>query len=131
MQYLDNIIFDTSAILALINLEKGHDTVRPVLDRAIMSTVNVAEVAKFLIEKESYTRENVSSLIESTLYDIIPFTTSQAITSAEIIKETRPYGLSLGDRACIALSMETGYPIYTADRIWEKLSMNLDIVFVR
>ncbi len=131
MQYLGNIIFDTSAILALINLEKGYDLVLPIIDKAIMSTVNVAEVAKFLIDKESYTRAKASTLIDSTLHGIIPFTTSQALTSAEIIKETKKYGLSLGDRACIALSMETGYPIYTADKMWQKLDLDLDIVYVR
>ena len=37
------------------------------------------------------------------------------------------YGLSLGDRYCLALGAKLDLPIYTADKIWKSVEKHLDV----
>lgn len=125
------VILDASATIAALSNEKGAEKVKPLLPLSVMSSVNISEVAKYLIETNNKTKSQAEDIIDKTIQNIIPFTKSQAMLSAELIKVTKPFGISLADRACLALAMETGYPVYTADRLWEKLNLDLDIVFLR
>ena len=38
-----------------------------------------------------------------------------------------PLGLSLGDRTCLALALSRKIPAYTADRMWAKLDIDIEI----
>ena len=96
-----------------------------------MSSVNVAEVAKFLIEKRGLSKEEVSNIIHSLIEKIMPFDTKLALTSAAIIIQTKSLGLSLGDLACLALAISTGYTVYSSDRIWSQLELDCKIVVIR
>jgi PIN domain nuclease of toxin-antitoxin system len=58
---------------------------------------------------------------------ICPLTEAQARVAAELLTATRPYGLSLGDRVCLALAIERRAKVYTTDRIWTQVSKNLSI----
>ena len=52
--------------------------------------------------------------------------------SAGALREpTLEFGISLGDRACLALAIENGETILTADRIWERLSLGVGIEVIR
>ena len=102
------VILDASALITLLYEEKGYEIVASVLPKSIMSSVNVAEVAKFLIEKRGLSKEEVSNIIHSLIEKIMPFDASLALTSADIINQTKSSGLSLGDRACLALAISTG-----------------------
>jgi PIN domain nuclease of toxin-antitoxin system len=44
---------------------------------------------------------------------------------------TAPWGLSLGDRACLALARLRNLPAVTADRAWAKLDLAIPIEVVR
>ena len=62
---------------------------------------------------------------------IIDFCEEQALITAKIIKQTKQYGLSLGDRGCIALAMFKNYPILTCDKIWQKVDLNVEFIMGR
>jgi len=44
---------------------------------------------------------------------------------------TRRFGLSLGDRACLALAQQLQAPVLTTDRVWERLDIGVPIVVIR
>lgn len=119
---MNKVILDSSALLALIKGEKGAEKVEKLLGGIIMSTVNVSEVAAILAEL-SMTQDDCKFAIEPFLDSIIPFDTHQAYTAALLKNETKHKGLSLGDRACIALGITMELPIYTADKIWSELEI--------
>jgi PIN domain nuclease of toxin-antitoxin system len=97
-----------------------------------MSSVNVAEVAQYFISKKGISSEHIELIVLQLIQDIIPFDGQQAFTTASLIIQTKQYGLSLADRACISLGLSTGYPIYTTDRAWASLAMdNLSINIIR
>ncbi|MCE2731557.1 MAG: type II toxin-antitoxin system VapC family toxin [Rickettsiaceae bacterium] len=125
------VILDASALITLLSEEKGHEVVASILPKSIMSSVNVAEVAKFLIEKRGLSKEEVSNIIHSLIEKIMPFDTKLALTSSDIISQTKSLGLSLGDRACLALAISTGYTVYSSDRIWSQLELDCKIVVIR
>lgn len=125
------VILDASALITLLSEENGHETVASVLPKSIMSSVNIAEVAKYLIEKRGLTKEEVANIIQSLVETIIPFDTNLALTSADIIRQTKSLGLSLGDRACIALAISTGHTVYSSDRIWSRLELGCKIIVIR
>ena len=62
---------------------------------------------------------------------IEPFTEAQAILAAELREDTRAIGLSLGDRACIALGAELDADVYTADRAWAKVNLPCRVHLIR
>ena len=125
------VILDASALITLLSEEKGHEIIASVLPRSVMSSVNIAEVAKFLIEKRGLSKEEVSNIIQNLIETIIPFDTDLALISADIIQQTKVIGLSLGDRACLALALSTGYTVYSSDRIWSQLQLSCKIMVIR
>ena len=44
---------------------------------------------------------------------------------------TRAAGLSLGDRACLALAKSQGGLVLTADRVWATLDIGVEIELIR
>jgi PIN domain nuclease of toxin-antitoxin system len=48
-----------------------------------------------------------------------------------LVKVTRPFGLSLGDRACLALAIERKVTVYTTDRVWKSLNLGIEIEVIR
>jgi PIN domain nuclease of toxin-antitoxin system len=61
----------------------------------------------------------------------IPFTAEQAKAAGSMVAETRAWGLSLGDRACLALGLALQAPVYTADRSWKNLKLGVQIHVIR
>ena len=59
------------------------------------------------------------------------FTLSQAQIAGDLVVQTRHLGLSLGDRACLALALELGVPVYTADKAWKNLKLGIPIHVIR
>ena len=108
---------DASALLALVFREKGADYVRARLPLCHISAVNLAEVASRLSDRGMPDVE-AAELIHATGVDCVPFDARQALASARLRPETRVFGLSLGDRACLALAGTGKLTALTADRIW-------------
>ncbi|WP_017443104.1 type II toxin-antitoxin system VapC family toxin [Rickettsia gravesii] len=128
---MNKYILDSSALLALFNSETGSDKVEEVLPLSIMSTVNIAEVVAELDKKLNISFIQSKEMISASINKIVALDFDQAIEIGRLKKETEQFGLSLGDRACISLGLITGYPIYTADKIWTKLQLNCKIVLIR
>ena len=124
------IILDASAFIALISQEPGAQVIESVMDNSIMSALNASEVVKFLIDKKGYLIDEAKGILNQLIGEIIPFTAEQAYHAAELYLANKEYGLSLADRACLALSLVTGAPIYTADKIWSKVQ-GFHIILIR
>jgi PIN domain nuclease of toxin-antitoxin system len=103
-------------VLALINDEPGGDEVKAYLDRAVISAANLAEVAGKLADKGLNLQEITEVL--AILHDVRPMTAEQALMAGRLRAVTRDHGLSLGDRACLALAMELQVVALTADKAW-------------
>ena len=125
-----SVVLDSSALLAYLQREPGGDAVKEVLADSVMSTVNWAEVVG---KARSVHVETVGLLddLETLGLYIEPFSATQAEAAGGLIEQTRSLGLSLGDRACLALAIERGESVYTADRIWCRLNLDVAVETVR
>lgn len=100
------------------------------LPGAAMSAVNLAEVVAKLRERGLALAE-IRDALAGLALDIRPFATVQAYAAGDLRPATRDFGLSLGDRACLALAAELGVPAFTADREWARLKLGIDVQVVR
>ena len=125
------IVFDSSALIMLFAKEPGYESVRQNLKHAIISSVNIAEVYKYCIAVQKLTEDDCRNLIKLSGIKIIDFCEEQALITAKIIKQTKEYGLSLGDRGCIALAMFKNYPILTCDKIWQKVELDVEFIIAK
>lgn len=114
---MNTVVIDASAILAAILGETGGDTVFEVLDEAIVSTVNVAEVYTYAAINKLPT-EAIDVFFADTGIAIVSFDSVQAVTAGQLASITRKAGLSLGDRSCLALAKLRNAEVLTADRPW-------------
>lgn len=128
---MSKIVFDASALISLFAKEDGYQLIRKYIKNGVISSVNIAEVYKYCIETQNLTEEDSKSLIRLSDIKIIDFCPEQALISAKIIHKTKQCGLSLGDRACLALAMLKDYPIITCDKIWQKVDLNVEIIIAR
>lgn len=121
---------DASALLAYLQDEAGADIVETALSEAVISSVNWTEVLQKSLAS-GVEVEGMREELEALGLQVSPFTLEQAEAAARLWQATRPYGLSLGDRACLSLGLELGGPVLTADRVWTKLRMSVEIRVVR
>ena len=119
---MSKYVLDASAVLALIFLEPGWEAVDRVLPGSLMSTVNVAEALTKLIQ-DSISLDNATEEISKLNIEIIEFDLKSAAMTAELRPSTKHLGLSLGDRACLALAIQHDATAVTADKSWAKLDL--------
>jgi PIN domain nuclease of toxin-antitoxin system len=127
---LNDFVLDASALLTLLNAEKGADLVQELLPRAVISSVNLAEVVTRLSLLKMPEIE-IHEILDPLGLEIIPFDENQAFQAGVLSKITQSLGLSLGDRACLALAVTTHKNVVTADRIWKELKLGIEIQLVR
>ena len=128
---MNRVVLDASAILALLNEEPGAEMITlELLSQATTSTVNLAEVQAKLV-REGGDPEEVWGLILDPLPHVEPFTAEQAKIAGNLVQKTSALGLSLGDRACLALAIVLGAPVYTTDQPWKKLKVGIPIHLIR
>jgi PIN domain nuclease of toxin-antitoxin system len=112
-------VLDASAVLVYLQREIGYEKVRAALAQgAAVSTVNMAEVYAKVVDRDLPLTE-IAALLEGLGVRVIPFTDQDARESAGIYSRAKRFGLSLGDRACLALGLRLGLPVFTADRTWK------------
>jgi PIN domain nuclease of toxin-antitoxin system len=124
------VVLDSSALIAVLEDARGADIVEAVLDQSIMSAVNLAEVATKMVSRGSLFTD-LEDVIWSTAVEVIDFSDSAAFDCARLWTLGRPRGLSLGDRACLALARTYGVEAYTADRAWAALDLGVAVRLIR
>lgn len=127
---MTKVVLDASALLALINQEKGFEIVEKYLPNSIMSSINLAEVVTVLMRLGIPLAE-VNDLLVGIIKEIIPFDENQAYITAEWHQITKSLGLSLADRACLALASSKKLPVITADKAWGKIDKEIEIILLR
>ena len=128
---MNEVVFDASAMLAVIQHERGAENLTvEIRQNAIASTVNLAEVQSKLVKK-GYDPEEAWEDTLSTVIAEEPFTRDQARIAGDLIATTEKYGLSLGDRSCLALAIALKAPVYTTEQLWKILKVGIPIHVIR
>ena len=122
---------DASAILAYLFNERGAERLTPeVLADALVSTVNLAEVQTKLVKLGRSTEDAwIDAHSLGTL--AVPYTSEHARIAGDLITQTEKYGLSLGDRSCLALAIALNAPVYTTEQVWRNLKIGIPIHVIR
>jgi PIN domain nuclease of toxin-antitoxin system len=123
-------VLDASAVLAWLNLEIGGSEVGSIIARAAISAVNLSEIVTKLAERGK-SSDVIADMIDLLPCALVDFDAAQAAAAGLMSTETRKAGLSLGDRACLALAAAHGLPAWTSDRAWAKVDVGVDVRFIR
>lgn len=123
---------DASAILAVLFDEPGGDYVFAHLNGSEISIVNLSEVYATLLDG-GMDFDEAREIIEPLPMRSRSFREGHSWQVAQLRPLTKPFGLSLGDRACIAQAMFNELPVLTADRRMEsaKSLLGVDIRLIR
>ncbi len=124
------VVLDASAVLAFLQKEGGANVVTAAINDSVISTVNWSEVIKKLLTRNV----DVSSIAEkmrSLGLRILPFELVESEMAGAIYMITQESGLSLADRACLAVATKLDAPAYTTDREWLNVDLDLDIKLIR
>jgi ribonuclease VapC len=126
----ESFVLDASAVLCLLQEEKGAERVIEALPDAMIGAVNYSEVVAKLVEA-GIDEATVDSLIDKLQLNVIPFDRIQARHAGSLRSTTRKFGLSLGDRACLALAAAQGATALTCERTWTKFEAPCKVEAVR
>lgn len=125
-------VLDASALLALLLGEPSNEKARAVLTEAAMSAVNFAEVVGHFARHGANERD-IRLVLDPLPIERVGFDENLAVAAGLLLPATRRAGLSLGDRACLALASRLGVRALTADRSWQTIAaaMGVEIELVR
>lgn len=123
-------ILDASAILAVLQDEPGADRVYPALPGALVSAVNYAEVMSKLVEGGA-DRHKARQHVLALGIRVVDFDAGLADRVGELRRLTRHLGLSLADRACLALAEREQGSAFTGDRTWLGSVLGIDVQVIR
>lgn len=124
---MSSAVLDASALLACVHHEPGEEVViDALLAGAVMSSVNLSEVVARLSDGGMPAAE-IRATLASFELAVAPFDEDAALAAGLLRQATRPFGLSLGDRACVALAMREGLPALTGDRAWRDVGSTLGV----
>ncbi len=121
-----DVVLDASAVLAFLGGEAGAERVEPVLSGARVSAVNLAEIIGKLAERGA-TEADLQSILGPLNLTVDPFEEDQAWIAGAWRPATRALGLSLADRACLALAASRGARAYTTDRRWKEAGLGVEV----
>jgi PIN domain nuclease of toxin-antitoxin system len=129
---MSKVVLDTSAVLAYLFNEVGADKVYPVLEAGsgIISSVNYAELVGKLID-QTMPLDVIREILFDLELEIAEYNEAQAFATGTLLTVSKAYGLSLGDRACLALGMVMKLPILTADRVWLNVPLSTEVRVIR
>jgi PIN domain nuclease of toxin-antitoxin system len=123
-------VLDASALLAYLNDETGGNEVEALLDDALISTVNLAEVLHKAVRNDISATQLATDISGMGVHSVA-FDASMAVMTAELWSHTKHRGLSLADRACLSLATQLNAIAVTTDRAWADLNLpGIDIHLV-
>jgi PIN domain nuclease of toxin-antitoxin system len=127
-------VLDASAIYAVIKGEPGGLDVNKILDQSVATTYNIAEVVNKMVLRKQATHAESWLLLESLIPNTYPvdMELSEIATGFSQIIDSS-FGISLGDKLCLALGKHLNKTIYTADHAWKQFEtkLNLKIKLIR
>ena len=124
------VVLDTSALIAGIQREQGGEALLDDTVEWIFSSVSFAEAVGVLMCK-GYTRREARDSIAAFDVRVIDFDRALAEEAGAMVARTQQAGLSLGDRACLALAYRESLPALTADHAWKSVDVGVEIRFIR
>lgn len=125
-----SVVVDASAVLAVLNGELGTERIEDVPVGGLISATNFSEVLSKLVDI-GLDDDAAVSAFDALMLTVVPVDSVQAKHAGLLRLETREHGLSLGDRACLALAASREFPAITADRAWAKLDLGIEIRVIR
>lgn len=114
----------------MLQAEPGAERVEAMLVGSLVSTVNWAEVIQ-KAQAQGVETEGLAGELSGAGLRIVPFGLEEAERCGRLWAATSRYGLSLGDRACLATALERDLPVLTADRSWTELKVGVRIESIR
>jgi PIN domain nuclease of toxin-antitoxin system len=127
---VSSVVLDASAVIAIMHGEKGHEIARRYLVGAMISAINYSEVLKKAVERGS-SLNAAQYHLENFSLTVVPFDEHLAVRTAELWPAGRKVGLSLADRACLALAIDRKAKVVTADKDWKKTGIDVAMVMFR
>jgi PIN domain nuclease of toxin-antitoxin system len=127
---VSDVVLDASALLASLLKEEGRVVVDAYVGRAAVSAVNLTEVVSKLQER-GMADAAIRSGVFAFALDVIPLDEDLAWEAGFLRRATRGLGLSLGDRACLALGLRLELPVLTTDQQWTRLDLPIPVVPIR
>jgi len=129
-------VLDASAFLAYLGNEPGAEKVEHCIAGGVcLSAINWAEVLSKLSDRGQSVQSVVKELSASGLIagaiELFPFTAEDSQIVAHLREKTKAFGLSLADRACIALAIRLKLPVFTADRTWMRIKLSIPVRNIR
>jgi PIN domain nuclease of toxin-antitoxin system len=118
---MSEIVLDASALLAMLQDEKGGNKVASVISTAQMTAVNYAEVVSHFT-RLGMPGADISAMLDPLPIEVVAADKAVAHIAGELRAVTAEAGLSLGDRFCLALARRDGLPAWTADKIWKTIA---------
>ena len=119
---MTSVVFDASAILALLRDEPGADVVSQYIGDGLISAVNFQEVLKGLLRRR-VPLDAALAMLDALHLDVRAHGREDAIGAAELTIPTQQFGSGLGDRTCMALAIAEDLPALTADQEWAKIEV--------
>ena len=125
-------VLDASAVLAALFREPGADVVEAHYEAGIVSSVNLAEVVTKLCDR-GMPSDDAREFLSALALPVRPFDERLAYIAGSLRDATRSAGLSLGDRACLALGLSEGVPVVTVDTKWIEISeaVGVEVILAR
>jgi len=127
---VSDVILDSSALLAVLRAEPGAERVEAHLEDAGVGAVNLSEVVAKLAE-DGVPETQIRQAIARLELEVRAFDEEQAYAAGMLRRTTRGFGLSFGDRACLALAYSSDALALTADRSWSRLDLGIAIEVIR
>ena len=120
-------ILDAAAIVAFLNRETGHEAIIDAIAAgAGVSTANIAEVVGVLMRR-GLTGEEATEAVDELPIAMFDVDLGLALRAGAMEQRTRRFGLSLGDRLCLALAARERLPAVTSDRLWAQAGPVVDV----
>ena len=127
---MTSAVLDSSAVLAYLEREPGATVVERYFGDSLISGVNAAEVFTKLVLRGA-TLDIAKRLFDGLDIAISDFTRDLAKDAGALVAQTKPHGLSLGDRACLALARREHLSVLTAARAWKDVDVGVEIRVIR